>query len=229
MKKFLAAVSAIFVMGTFSLSVSADEVFYSNDIKEIKDGNEYTMYLEFNNGTNIAVTEKNNFTVNYEVDSAQENISNDYFGISAEYTMKKISLDDKCICRFELETEKEMEELFTASKELYKQKKINDAYISMDIKYSPFEYVEKGGETLVNILTVNYYGSLMTYLNDIPQLIVIGDANGDNELNVRDCAFIASLLSQGKETEISDIADFNEDGMINVRDAAAIAGSLAAK
>ncbi|MGN0613106.1 MAG: leucine-rich repeat protein [Porcipelethomonas sp.] len=55
-----------------------------------------------------------------------------------------------------------------------------------------------------------------------------GDANGDDIVNVRDAAFIASKLAQGKSGELPDSADFNGDGNINVRDAAAIAKYLAA-
>ncbi len=55
----------------------------------------------------------------------------------------------------------------------------------------------------------------------------LGDADGDNELTVRDCSFIALTIAQGRNDEFSDSADFNKDGEINVRDAAAIAKSLA--
>ncbi|MGN0613929.1 MAG: leucine-rich repeat protein [Porcipelethomonas sp.] len=54
-----------------------------------------------------------------------------------------------------------------------------------------------------------------------------GDANGDGVVNVRDAAFIAQRLAQGKADELPDSADFNGDGNINVRDAAAIAKYLA--
>ncbi|MGN0613676.1 MAG: dockerin type I repeat-containing protein, partial [Porcipelethomonas sp.] len=56
---------------------------------------------------------------------------------------------------------------------------------------------------------------------------VIGDANQDGKLNVRDAAFIAQKLAQGKSGELPKAADYNEDGNINVRDAAAIAKFLA--
>ena len=56
---------------------------------------------------------------------------------------------------------------------------------------------------------------------------VAGDANGDGKLNVRDAAFIAKSLAQGKADELPPEADFNGDGKINVRDAAAIAKFLA--
>lgn len=55
----------------------------------------------------------------------------------------------------------------------------------------------------------------------------VGDANGDNKLNVRDAAFIAAKLALGKSDELPECADFNGDGKINVRDAAAIAKFLA--
>ena len=56
---------------------------------------------------------------------------------------------------------------------------------------------------------------------------VIGDANGDNEVTVRDCAVIASALATGKADKLSSSADFNKDGEVNVRDAAAISRTLA--
>jgi len=56
-----------------------------------------------------------------------------------------------------------------------------------------------------------------------------GDANGDNKLDVRDCAFIASALANSIADDLTEISDFNSDGKINVRDAAAIATHLASK
>ena len=53
-----------------------------------------------------------------------------------------------------------------------------------------------------------------------------GDANGDGKVNVRDAAYIASMISKKKEKELSLAADFNGDGKINIRDAAAIAKYL---
>ncbi len=57
----------------------------------------------------------------------------------------------------------------------------------------------------------------------------VGDANGDNEVNVRDCACIALALAAGKGDTIPMSADFNSDGKVDVRDAAAIATMLANK
>ncbi len=57
--------------------------------------------------------------------------------------------------------------------------------------------------------------------------VILGDANGDGVVNVRDCAFIASALAKGLADTLPKSADFNGDGKINVRDAAAIASYLA--
>ncbi|MGN0613410.1 MAG: leucine-rich repeat protein [Porcipelethomonas sp.] len=65
-----------------------------------------------------------------------------------------------------------------------------------------------------------------TECSDISQLGIIGDANQDGKLNIRDAAFIAQKLAQGKADELPDSADFNGDGVINVRDAAANAKNI---
>ena len=54
-----------------------------------------------------------------------------------------------------------------------------------------------------------------------------GDADGDGKVSVRDCAYIAKMLANGKGKDIPLIADFNGDGIINIRDAAAIARKIA--
>ncbi len=56
---------------------------------------------------------------------------------------------------------------------------------------------------------------------------ISGDADNDNELTVRDCAYIASMLANGESEKLPETADFNGDGIINVRDAAGIAKKLA--
>ncbi|MGN1481962.1 leucine-rich repeat protein, partial [Porcipelethomonas sp.] len=56
---------------------------------------------------------------------------------------------------------------------------------------------------------------------------ILGDANGDGVMNVRDAAFIAKMLAQGKNSELPMTADYNGDGVVNVRDAASIARTLA--
>ncbi|MBE6844843.1 MAG: hypothetical protein E7508_03890 [Ruminococcus sp.] len=57
--------------------------------------------------------------------------------------------------------------------------------------------------------------------------VLLGDANLDGVVNVRDCALIAMMLANNKVAELPVNADYNEDGLINVRDAAAIANLLA--
>ncbi len=58
---------------------------------------------------------------------------------------------------------------------------------------------------------------------------ILGDANNDGKLDVRDAAYIARILAQRDTEKLPKNADFNEDGQINVRDAAAIARFLAKK
>ena len=54
-----------------------------------------------------------------------------------------------------------------------------------------------------------------------------GDANGDFNADIRDCALIANKLAQGKADELLGSADYNKDGTINIRDAAGLAKDLA--
>lgn len=53
------------------------------------------------------------------------------------------------------------------------------------------------------------------------------DPNGDGITNIRDAAYIAQKLAQGKGDELPLGADYNGDGVINIRDAAAIARDIA--
>lgn len=53
---------------------------------------------------------------------------------------------------------------------------------------------------------------------------VMGDANGDGVLTVRDAAYIAGCLS--RRMEINPVADYNGDGKVDIRDASAIASEL---
>ena len=59
--------------------------------------------------------------------------------------------------------------------------------------------------------------------------LVKGDANCDCALNVRDCAYIARILSQGRGYVLTENADFNDDSKIDVRDSVEIARFLAEK
>ena len=60
---------------------------------------------------------------------------------------------------------------------------------------------------------------------------IIGDANGDGEVNVRDCAKIANALAFKTVDKLPCLicADYNQDGEVTVRDAAQLANFLAKK
>lgn len=53
------------------------------------------------------------------------------------------------------------------------------------------------------------------------------DPNGDDEFNIRDAAYVAKMIAQGKTKELHPSADYNGDGIINIRDAAAMARDIA--
>ena len=57
---------------------------------------------------------------------------------------------------------------------------------------------------------------------------LLGDANLDKKVNVRDCATIAAALAKGAGDSLpARESDYNQDTKVNVRDAAAIAAALA--
>ncbi|MBE6844247.1 MAG: hypothetical protein E7508_00845 [Ruminococcus sp.] len=66
----------------------------------------------------------------------------------------------------------------------------------MDIIYRPFEYVEINGGTSFEIQTVNLPVDMITYLNGTPEIVIVGDANGDGAVTVSDCAQIARDLAK---------------------------------
>ncbi len=80
---------------------------------------------------------------------------------------------------------------------------------------------------------VNYYNQLpdspISYdeLAYMTPTYITGDANNDGIVNVRDCSFIALMLSQSRADILAEHSDFNLDSKVNVRDAAAIAIALA--
>lgn len=71
------------------------------------------------------------------------------------------------------------------------------------------------------------YDMTFSYVEIVEPEYVQGDANNDGKLNVRDAAFIASNLAQGKAEELPVHSDINADEKVNVRDAAFIASYLA--
>jgi len=71
------------------------------------------------------------------------------------------------------------------------------------------------------------YSQAQNRVNIVSDETVLGDANKDGVLNVRDCAYIAFMLAQSKGSELPAESDYNTDETIDVRDASAIAVFLA--
>ncbi|MBQ8435851.1 MAG: dockerin type I repeat-containing protein [Oscillospiraceae bacterium] len=67
--------------------------------------------------------------------------------------------------------------------------------------------------------------------NSLETTVLYGDANGDNELNISDAAFIARTLARRETIDVTTnpAADYNNDGKVTVSDAATIARDLAKK
>ena len=80
----------------------------------------------------------------------------------------------------------------------------------------PYDFVE---ELAKNSFTVNTTETT----EPAPVAGILGDANLDGVLNVRDAAFISNKLSQGKGAQLPSNSDYNQDNKINIRDAASIA------
>ena len=59
--------------------------------------------------------------------------------------------------------------------------------------------------------------------------VLFGDVNLDGKVNIRDAAYMATMLSKGSGDKLPASADYNKDGAVNIRDAAAIAKMLAKK
>lgn len=80
---------------------------------------------------------------------------------------------------------------------------------------------------------INYYNQFpqckicYSELPDATIASILGDANFDGVLNIRDAAYIAKMIAKGKRYILPDSADYNEDGNINIGDAAEIAKYIA--
>lgn len=86
----------------------------------------------------------------------------------------------------------------------------------------PTEAVVEPTEAVTNAVEV-----LADKVKEYKTEITLGDLNGDNKINIRDCAFIARKIAEGNAADLPDSADYNKDGVINIRDAAALAKELA--
>jgi len=171
------------------------------------------------------------YTVDYMVDSS-ENITNADLGISDEYKLKKIKAKGCNIFRVEVKDETEMNKLFDQAKSLCDNKKIQNAYTLHVKSFSP-AFKSSNGEYKADSQGDWWLGFLRNYYIYNEQMvddsIILGDSDGDFDLDVRDCSFIAKNLANNETDEINEKADFNSDNDIDVRDAAALAKHLAAK
>lgn len=133
------------------------------------------------------------------------------------------------------ENERTVEENFKIAADIYKELDIRPDYCVVDVieriygKNALEDITPAETTTTTTTPTETTATTISTTITTQPTepSKPIGDADGDNEVTVRDCAFIAAALAQGRSDEFTENADFNDDGKVNVRDAAAIAKSLA--
>ena len=86
---------------------------------------------------------------------------------------------------------------------------------------------KKKGETICLAIYENKYAFCIIEVKDrMDSSGVLGDADGNKKLDVRDAAMIAQYVATGKASRLPECADYNGDGVVNVRDAAAIARRL---
>lgn len=118
-------------------------------------------------------------------------------------------------------------------KENLKAKIVTDDEGNLQLQYDDYTNEE---EVVTAFLALNkkfgielaMYGSDMEHYDVFyDDSLLLGDANEDGVLNVRDCALIASKLAKELVNELPGYSDYNGDGIIDVRDAAAIARDLA--
>ncbi len=84
--------------------------------------------------------------------------------------------------------------------------------------------------TVTEITTTTVTEVTTTTTTTEASVYLLGDVNEDGIVNVRDCAFIARKLAEGKANELLlELADFNGDGKVNVRDCSNIANELGLK
>ncbi|MBQ8434469.1 MAG: dockerin type I repeat-containing protein [Oscillospiraceae bacterium] len=99
-----------------------------------------------------------------------------------------------------------LQERFDVAQKIYEDTGIKAAFATIDVAY------DEVGDSII-------------LLEDF----LIGDANGDDELNVSDAAFIARTLAKRETIDVTanPAADYNNDGKVTVSDAATIARDLA--
>ena len=127
----------------------------------------------------------------------------------------------------------DLNEIKTVLDEFISENKLNattelkDSYVFIDI-YDKW-YYEESLEPIVKFMTEKHIDQSLIGMswykgNDIP-----GDSNSDGAVDVRDCAYIALMIANGKRADLPYSADYNMDDIVNIRDAAALANDLAGK
>ena len=224
-KKIFAVASATVVLGTASIfSMNASGYYYENDITAITTDARNKEIITYKDGKSMMVSVTKAYRMNYVVDSSVENVTNEYLGVTEGLPIRRIDMGDSCLYTVALNTREEMTELFDSASLLYESGKISDAYQVMRIAWCPISYIPEIDAWMTSEIFCGC--PLYKYLNNEPQHIIEGDANGDDKLDVRDCAAVAAAIAEGRVDEVSSIADCNIDGKVNVRDAAAIAYQL---
>jgi len=104
----------------------------------------------------------------------------------------------------------------------------DDNIVAVD-EYGQVTALNEGTAYVMAFIEDMYLTCTVTVSGGIATDFLLGDANLDGKVNVRDCAFIAQALANGKGDELPVNADFNEDEKKNVRDAAALASYLSKK
>lgn len=86
--------------------------------------------------------------------------------------------------------------------------------------------IDVGSTVIIALLEDSY---LIGVVNVMPRMTtngLLGDADQNGVVDVRDSCYIARMLAEGKQNLLPPCADYNCDGVINVRDASLIARRL---
>lgn len=104
---------------------------------------------------------------------------------------------------------------------------VADLTISTETTTTEIQTTEPIETTVVEETTITSIAETTT--TETTTTYIVGDADENGKLNVRDAAFIAKALARKEADTLPESADFNIDDKIDVRDAAAIARHLASR
>lgn len=175
--------------------------------------NEENLISEFYDlGEVFAITEYNSYYMTYS--ESEKEIINQYIAennLNCEFNHAWLVFNDDLT----------MLEKYEIGYDIYKATSIELAYNDTEIE-TPMWWNIFGTNSLDESSGNNF-----TQITE--PIKILGDANGDSELNVRDCSYISRMLANGKVSELPESADYNKDGKINVRDVSTLARDLANK